>query len=453
MITTTDQRREVDRQVAQMLGRSRAFAAMPPAQRAEIQRNTAAIVETMAGNALAQGKAQRASSDPYAVAAKFGDPPGTVSPLLPGAGGTTQAPTFTGGAQPGSKDEVFGPQKAGDFGTAIATGVSQAGALLRQVNFPAFVAELVQGVFQAVVDASIQQMKAYGELVQGVVMSLNDFRDQNVSENQGRDHLVSKFPQLMQINITDQGPRVGLRPDANTDELPDIAGSLGMSQQITDLDDEIIEQELVPAARNDLARSRQSLLATMLLMGIQRIVVTDGKINAKLKFSFSAKDSFQGYAQHYDYENMGTTTVQQSTWDTGSETGEDGSISRSSGWLGRGDKQSGDARRWSTGESQLTQTPAIYLTSFDENRTEGELKASAELAGSVSLNFKSESFDLNQLASADEVFRLERVRGAGRGAPAAGATAGSTGGAAAAPGAAADRTTTGDTATPPATNP
>jgi len=40
----------------------------------------------------------------------------------------------------------------------------------------------------------------------------------------------------------------------------------------------------------------------------------------------------------------------------------------------------------------------------------------------VSLNFKSETFDLNKLASADEVFRLERVRSAGRGAPAPGGT-------------------------------
>jgi len=46
----------------------------------------------------------------------------------------------------------------------------------------------------------------------------------------------------------------------------------------------------------------------------------------------------------------------------------------------------------------------------------------------VSLNFKSETFDLNKLASADEVFRLERVRSAGRGAPAPGATGAPTNG-------------------------
>ena len=158
----------------------------------------------------------------------------------------------------------------------------------------------IRDSFQAVVDASIKQMKAYGELVQSVTMSLNDFRDANVTENQARDHLVGKFPQLMQVNITDAGPRVGMRPDANTDALPDIAAQLGLGEEVGSLDDDMIEEQLVPAARNDLARSRQSLLATMVLMGINRIVVTDGKINAKLNFQFRAKDTSTVNAQTYD---------------------------------------------------------------------------------------------------------------------------------------------------------
>jgi hypothetical protein len=35
----------------------------------------------------------------------------------------------------------------------------------------------------------------------------------------------------------------------------------------------------------------------------------------------------------------------------------------------------------------------------------------------VSLNFKSETVDLNKLASDADIFKLERVRSAGRGAP------------------------------------
>src|SRR5262245_33573271 len=211
------QKREVDRQVGSMLARSAGFRALPPAEQARIRANTSAIVDTLAQGRLGRAAAPAAvsgalSRDPYAVPLDVTLP---AAPTLPGmqppAGGTPGATTqFTGGVQPGSST-TFGPKEQGDFGTAIATGVNQDGELLRQVTFPAFVAELVQVVFQSVVDASIQQMKAYGELVQSVVMSLNDFRDANVTENQGRDHLVSKFPKLMQINMSEAGPRVGLR--------------------------------------------------------------------------------------------------------------------------------------------------------------------------------------------------------------------------------------------------
>jgi len=407
--STQQQRREVDRQVDALFANSASFHAMPAEERARIQRQTADIVEAMAHNRMNQAGGAARTGDPFAVPLEGGLP---QPPGLPGQQGDTQPPQFTGGAQPGATASLM-PQKAGDFGSGIAMGVQQAGEMLRQVNFPAFVAELIQGVFQAVVDASIQQMRAYGELVQSVAMSLSDFRDANVSENQARDHLVGKFPDLMQINITDEGPRVGVRPGADTDELPNISQSLGMDEEITDLDDELIEEKLVPAARNDLARSRQTLLATMLLMGINRIVVTDGKINAKMKFSFRARDVTQVHAQEYDYKNMGTTYAYQRDYET----------DRDSQWKGGEEEWSGSSKRWTTDRTQWSSTPAIYLTGVRDTQTAAELEANAKLSGEVSLNFRSETVDLNQLASQADIFSLERVRSAGRGAPGAPAPA------------------------------
>lgn len=50
--------------------------------------------------------------------------------------------------------------------------------LLRQVSFPSFAAELIQGVFHAIVQASIQQMEAFAELVASVSASLDKFADE-----------------------------------------------------------------------------------------------------------------------------------------------------------------------------------------------------------------------------------------------------------------------------------
>lgn len=424
-LSATQQDQEVHRQVGEMLGRSAAFQQLPPAERDGILRNTAAIVGTLAANRLGQAAG---AGDPFAVPMEgpVGSPVGF--PALPGQGGggqnaagivTTDRGAFLsgrGGATERREDNI-GPRKAGDFGTGIALGVQQTGELLREVNFPNFVAELIQGVFQAVVDASVQQMKAYGEMVQSVAMSLSDFRDQNVTENQARDHLVQKYPSLMQVNLVNGKPQVGPRPGADDADLPDFS-ELGVDGDITSLDAETIEEKLVPAARNDLARSRQTLLATMLLMGINRIVVTDGKINAKLRFDFRARDSMTSHAQAYDYANFGTTTVTQSQHDEGETTGENYSQT-GGGWFTQPNR-SGESSRWSKGMDQTTTAPMILLSNQTDTVTQADASAEGQLRGEVSLNFKTESVDLNKLASDADIFKLERVRSAGRGAPAPG---------------------------------
>lgn len=109
-----------------------------------------------------------------------------------------------------------------------------------EVDFPGFVSSLIKGVFDAIVDASIKQMEAYAKLVAGVAKSLNEFSDANIGDNQARDHLLDRLPRF-------------------------FGSSRGKPKRL-------------PVR---LATSRQKLLATMMLMGINRIVVTDGKISAK----------------------------------------------------------------------------------------------------------------------------------------------------------------------------
>jgi hypothetical protein len=401
-------------QVGKLFNRSPSFRQLKAHEQAAILQNTQEVVDVMVSNKLREAGARGLSApDPFAVPlVDPATPPNIIG--LPGqvGGPGTQPSQFTGGATQRRQDNI-GPKNAGDFGSGVAMGVQQAGELLREVNFPAFVAELVQGVFQAVVDASIQQMKAYGELVQGVTMSLNEFKDQNTTDNQARDHLASKYPSLMQVNIVDGQPRMGPKPGADDADLPNFRDELGIDEDVTSLDEETIEEKLVPAARNELALNRQRLLATMLLMGINRIVVTDGKINAKLRFDFRARDTQQTYAQFFDYQNQGTTTVSQHQTETNETTGENYS-SENSGWFSG--KKSGESSRWTKGVDQVTTTPVITLKSSKDVQTAAEISAEGQLRSEVSLNFKSETFDLNKLASADQMFQLERVSGAGRGA-------------------------------------
>src|SRR5262249_16072500 len=149
--------------------------------------------------------------------------------------------------------------------------------------------DLIKGTFQAIVNASIQQMEAYGNLLSNVAKTVDQFMADNISDNNARDYVAGAYPSHFKIDTSEAGARLTVRDNADELAKPDFRGHLGVSDDI-DLSDEAAEEKLVPAARRHLARSRHQLLSTMVLMGINRIVVTSGRINAKMGFRIDAKD-------------------------------------------------------------------------------------------------------------------------------------------------------------------
>jgi hypothetical protein len=80
----------------------------------------------------------------------------------------------------------------------IAAYGAGAGGFIEAVDFPGFVGGLVQGVFQAIVDASIAQMEAYADLVAGVATSVDEFARENVPGEQARASLLERHPELFE---------------------------------------------------------------------------------------------------------------------------------------------------------------------------------------------------------------------------------------------------------------
>lgn len=71
------------------------------------------------------------------------------------------------------------PQPSPPRAGKMRAGASQTGMrrpLTRPELLPAFVSALVTGTFQAVVDASVQQMQAYAELLASVAVSVEQLR-------------------------------------------------------------------------------------------------------------------------------------------------------------------------------------------------------------------------------------------------------------------------------------
>src|SRR5438067_1271602 len=94
---------------------------------------------------------------------------------------------------------------AGQRFAQTGAGAAQGGAaaytgMIRDVNFPSFVAGLIDGVFNAIVTASIKQMDAYAEMLKNVAKSVDDFMKDNISENSARDYLANKYPDNLEVD-------------------------------------------------------------------------------------------------------------------------------------------------------------------------------------------------------------------------------------------------------------
>jgi len=350
---------EARRAVANMLSQSDSFRALDTEQREKIANGTAAIAAV-----LAEPHAQQQEQEPEQTASELAAPEGK-----------------------------FTAQGARE-------GAAVAGALLQAVDFPTFVAKLVEGVFHAIVHSSIEQMQAYGELVANVAKSLNEFRDENVSENQGRDYLVQQFPDTFQIDVdtADDGtrqPRVRVKDGVDENSALQKINSSGLTggKPVTSLDDDTAEGTLVPAARTQIATGRQQLLATMVLMGINRIVVTDGKIQAKVMYDFQARDNFhyQNSATQFDYGDQYKST-QTGNYDSGSTGGE------TSGREGTDSYDKRDGSWYAKGQYQNTQEPVLKLVSASSTTADASLQTKASLAGNVDINFKSDYLPLEKMA-------------------------------------------------------
>jgi hypothetical protein len=387
---------EVRQSVAQMLTRSEAFRRMDPADQQDIARNTALVA-----NYLAQ-------------------PEGIKGNAIPGGLGVPAASALADTGPVTEKDFATHQKAVDDIGKSSFKAVSAheaaavAGELLNQVKFPTFVSELVTGVFKSITDSSIQQMEAYQNMIASVAKSLHQFADDNISANAGRDHMVDQFPDLFDIGSSDGGddwgdssePRLKLREGVDEAEaLKKVNNKLEFQDgqlKSLDLSDDNVEKALVENSRIQLARQRQQMLASIVLMGINRIVVTDGKISAKIMYDVRTQDRLtkRRSASAMDVARDRYGNVQQS-------------------WEGSGDYDSGNntSGKWNTedyssdyyakGTYKYEQKPIITASTSASETSDASMQAKIQLTGAVDVNFKSDYLPLDKMATPQMIASIQ----------------------------------------------
>jgi hypothetical protein len=355
----------VRQEVGHILSQSAAWQQLDPAERVKFARNMERVASYL-------------SSDPGWPDAA--DPPGSagmaeaMGPVDELKGRLAKAPGQVG------KDFEAG---------AMKQGVQEFGNLVQTVDFPAFVSGLIQGVFQAIVDASIQQMEAYGELLAATAKTVGQFADDHIADDQAREQVAQRFPRLVKVGRDEDGTRrlvPANEEGGDTTALQEFA----RSAERVDLSSAESERKFITAAKLELARQRQKMMALMVMLGINRIVVTNGRINAKVIFDIKASDQ----ASRRATSNLDDRDASESASAAGVHFG----------W--------GAAGRYSKQAHTTTVRSAI------DDSSESKAQMKAQLTGDVRVNFKSETLPPERMLDALQFEQMNHLSGVG-GAPAA----------------------------------
>src|SRR5262249_18295738 len=116
-----------------------------------------------------------------------------------GGGGSAPAPAPSQPAAPAPAPTAPQPM------TQIIGARSAAG--VQAVALPGCVAGLVTGVFQAIVNATTQQVRDYAQLVASLSHTADEFASDNVTPNQTRDWLAQRHPTDLQVVLPAPGQR------------------------------------------------------------------------------------------------------------------------------------------------------------------------------------------------------------------------------------------------------
>jgi hypothetical protein len=410
----------IRKRVKERLIRNAAFNSLPAEKRASIAYDTVKALHYIVGGE--DGTSRPASMTLGGNNAAFAPTSALAGPVLTPVGNRTTAiagPT-TGGqpaAGTGSTPATSPPrreQRPG-FGESAREGGQTFTDTIADVNFPAFVGGLIDGVFNSIVNTSIKQMEAYAEMVKNVSKSVDQYMKDNVSENNARDYLADKYPDHLQVDISGDKPTLKPKEGYDDNNMPDFFADLGLKAPITSLDDDNVEEELVPAARRRIAMDRQQLLATMVMMGVNRLVVTNGTIEASCMFELDTTDARRRAASRTTTADFGRTNTSES----GSEGGVSNSAKRDMKWdtdhyltSGTDTRSHDDHATWYS-KGAHTDTAKFNITTASSNSTEETINLHAQLTGKVKVNFKSDYFPMEKMVDVLQINQIKEKTAAG----------------------------------------
>jgi hypothetical protein len=389
--------------VKERLTTSPAFRALSPDQRAAIAHDTVKALH-------------------YIVGGEDGDSRPTSMTLAGQTGGYAPAAARTGAAAPArtpvnaNAAKTVKPGGQG-IGAAARAGGQAFTDVIADVDFPAFVGGLIDGVFNSIVTTSIKQMEAYAELVRNVSKSVDQYMKDNVSENNARDYLIDKYPDHLELDIQADSPKLKPKEGADDGGLPDFFADLGLKAPVTSIDQDTVEQQLVPAARRRIAMDRQQLLATMVMMGVNRLVVTNGTIEASCMFELDTTDSRRRHAEQAttsDWERLKENQWGSDSSTTNKTTGKSNFKYENDGLeIGASSQRDYEGKSGWFSKGSSKDTAKFKMTTARKEDSEETINLHAQLTGKVKVNFKSDYFPMERMIDVLQINQIQEKSAAG----------------------------------------
>ena len=278
--------------------------------------------------------------------------------------------------------------EAAAVGDTAARGMDVA-KQVQNLGFVEFTAGLINGTFDAIIGATIKQMKAYAELVADLAKTLAQFQAENISDAQVNAHLSNRYPDgqggtSVRSNYTFQAtaanPAEGIEAKTASEKMQAVvealisetAGlkapavpltrtSLGIAQGDTPINFTDAQIAMIRTAiGQSLASNMMDHLRAMAREGMARIVITDGSIRTKLTFTVTSTEEQKTQKDKYNSQSFGASIRGTAGW----------------GW-----------GRVSAGASYSNlSVNTVNESSFDS------LTMSTEMIGEVNIKFKTETF-------------------------------------------------------------
>ncbi len=251
------------------------------------------------------------------------------------------------------------------IGDTAQAGAAAMEGLRNAVDFPTFVQSLITGVFNAISNANVHQFERLGSLLEAVSRSTPDMASSSITDASAAQWAARQFAGLR----LGDGGTLQLADDAEFEPIrAALRGSLGASSdELDQVDEDELGETLLPLVKRKLARDRRRMLATMIQMGLQRIVVDEGRIHASMDL------------------RVDTSALRERQRDERTDFRLNASASAEAGGPGWGANASMD-------------TTVGYVMS-DAQYSRDELQTQAALRSSVDLAFRTEQVPLDRVAT------------------------------------------------------